>query len=105
MSRIEMLQESKDFWEGSVDYDRKQLRMSLAIGAMGLLTKGVGIGTLISGHPEGIPLIGVGGVITYAGKECVVKDLESYSQSTRRAAERQGEARGVSIASSSSRDV
>ena len=100
MRSAERLEESRNFWEQSVEHDKSQLRMSVAIGSSGLFLAGVGIGFAIAGHPEGILAIGTGSVITYVGAKETISDFQDYTQSNERVATRQGMAKGMDMASS-----
>lgn len=105
MKTIERLLESKDFWQESAEYQKAQLRLSVAIGSGGLVLAGVGLGLAISGHPaEGIVAIGSGGTLAYVGGKETISDFEDYKEINDKVASREGMAKGISIANSSSRE-
>ncbi len=105
MIAADRLQESRDFWEKSLEHDKNQLKLSIILGSSGLMLTGFGIGLAITGHPEGALAIGTGGAFTYVGAKEAIDDFQNCIQSNERVAAREGMAKGIDIVSSSSRDV
>lgn len=95
-----------DSWAESAEHNKRQLKLSAAIGSGGLVLTGVGIGLLLSGHPSEASLAGATGAVnTAAGAKGVIDSFESFAENHASTARVQGHAEGLDIAVSSSRDV
>ncbi len=86
------LVESRDFWQESANYDKKQILASFAIASTGIAYIGVGIGTIINGNlASGVVEVGVGSAIAIPYFKMSLSGIKDYAESTAITAVRQNE--------------
>lgn len=73
------LEKSIEFWKGSAEFDKQQLKYSLAVVAGGIAFAGAGIGGLLCGEiPAGIAAVGGGSVLAGSFGKICLEEAQSY---------------------------
>jgi hypothetical protein len=84
-----IIEQSRDFWDESAEHDKKQLKLSLAIGGMGLGLAGVGVMGILAGAPiEGGLAVALGGGLTATGAESAKSEIQMMLEAKAIAARR-----------------
>jgi len=88
----ESLEESRDFWAESANYDKKQFLASFVIVATGIGLFGIGIKTALSGDIQGGVLeMGVGGGMAVAFGKIGLGEIQDFADMTAKTSVRQNQ--------------